>query len=110
MSIVILQQGLSLLAGAWGDLTDAGVSAATRESIRSILQPLIDSRPSLHSIRHIRARRSGSLMYVDLVASVSPEMSVLDASELEGEISHTLRKERKEVSEVLVKFVPSSTS
>lgn len=110
VSIVILQQGLSLLAGAWGDLTDAGVSLKTRQSIQRILEPVVDDSSSLHSISHIRARRSGSLMYVDLIAAVSPDLSVLDAAVLEEEIVHRLQKERKEVAEVRIKFVPNSSS
>ncbi|EEB87482.1 hypothetical protein MPER_15154, partial [Moniliophthora perniciosa FA553] len=40
VSMVILQQGVQLLLGAWGDLTDAGVSAKTRDSLKRTLDPL----------------------------------------------------------------------
>jgi divalent metal cation (Fe/Co/Zn/Cd) transporter len=86
VSIVILRQGLSLLAGAWGELTDAGVSPKTQQSLTQILNPLIvssfpssSSQPHLDrtllGIRQLRARRAGSLMFVDLTADVSGRVS-----------------------------------
>lgn len=107
VSLVILQQGFGLLGGAWGDLTDAGVSAKTRQSIHQVLQPLITSSPSLDKISHIRGRRSGSLLYVDLVVSVPGRLTVTQAATLEEEIAETLQKQKKEVAEVRVKFVPT---
>jgi len=75
----------------------------------TILEPLIDkskthhqhettniltpsSSPSLLSIQHLRARRSGSLIFVDLIAEVSGSVSVAQASTLEEKITRTLKK------------------
>ncbi|KAF8236447.1 CDF-like metal transporter [Tricholoma matsutake] len=112
VSIVILRQGLDLLLGAWGDLTDAGVSPKTRRSLERALNPLLSnsslsfSKPALLDIRDIRARRSGSLMFVDLTASVSGQMNVHDASVLEVRITQALKEARKEITEVRIKFEP----
>ena len=125
VSIIILQQGFDLLKGAWGDLTDAGVSPRTRQSLITILEPLIDksimthkhetnfsnsSSPSLLSLQHLRARRSGSLMFVDLTAEVSGSVTVAQASTLEEKITRTLKKAKKEITEVRVTFKPRSSS
>jgi divalent metal cation (Fe/Co/Zn/Cd) transporter len=122
VSMVIFRQGLGLFLGAFGDLTDAGVSPKTRQSLLRALDPLLpSSQPSsttnstfpngdhvspLLSIRHLRAKRTGSLMFVDLTADVSGSMSVEDASALDDKITESLKKSRREISEVRVKFHP----
>jgi divalent metal cation (Fe/Co/Zn/Cd) transporter len=113
VSFVILRQGLGLLAGAWGDLTDAGVSPTTRRSLERTLKPLILTSPPLSpdtpvlvGIHNLRGRHSGSLMFVDLTASVSGAMSVHDASALDERITRTLKEARKEITDVRVKFQP----
>ena len=121
VSIIILRQGLDLLKGAWGDLTDAGVSPRTRQSLMTVLEPLVDksmthqhetniSNPTpLLSIQHLRARRSGSLMFVDLTAEVPESVTVTQASTLEEKITRTLKKAKKEITEVRVTFKPGSS-
>ncbi|KDQ53548.1 hypothetical protein JAAARDRAFT_39236 [Jaapia argillacea MUCL 33604] len=127
VSVVILQQGLSILGGAFGELTDASVSSKSRASLTRALAPLVS--PSTHSsshppspshllapsdrversilaIRNIRARRAGALVFVDLTADVPRTLSVEETSSLEGSISRTLKEAGKEVAEVRVKFNP----
>ncbi|KAJ3883562.1 mitochondrial iron ion transporter [Lentinula edodes] len=118
VSFVILQQGIGLLVGAWGDLTDAGVSAKTRQSLKSTLKPLVASPPSADSaslliskptilaVSQLRARRAGSLIFVDLTAEVPRNLTVDDLVLLEEKILQTLKESRKEVKEVHVKFRP----
>ncbi|KAG6915458.1 hypothetical protein DXG01_011362 [Tephrocybe rancida] len=109
VSFVILQQGLGLLFGAWGDLTDAGVSPKTRRSIERCLKPLVNSAvspSSLLGVRDLRARRSGSLLFVDLTATVPPTMTIHDTSALDEKITRTLKEARREIIEVRVKFKP----
>ncbi|KAJ8503127.1 hypothetical protein ONZ45_g11131 [Pleurotus djamor] len=111
VSVVILQQGLSLLAGAWGDLTDASVSAKTKHSLTKTLEPLSNANsslyePSMLAIRQIRARRSGSMMFVDIQVDVPGNVTVSQTSSLEAKITETLKKARKEIAEVTVKFQP----
>ncbi|KAG6842189.1 hypothetical protein C0991_001682 [Blastosporella zonata] len=109
VSFVILRQGLELLFGAWGDLTDAGVPPKTQRSIERKLNPLLNSTASSSSllgIHDLRARRSGSLLFVDLTAMVSPTMSVCDTSALDEKITRTLKEARKEITEVRIKFKP----
>ena len=116
MSIVILRQGLSLVVGAWGDLTDASVSPKTQQSLIRILDPLVASFPpspshlhqvpALLRISQLRARRAGSLIFVDLIADVPGMLNVHETSALERRITQTLKKARKEVTDVRVKFNP----
>lgn len=114
VSVVILRQGIGLLLGAWGDLTDAGVPKKTLQTLKRILDPLVSasasassaSSPALLGIRDLRARRSGSMMFVHLTAEVSGGLSVSDASLLDDKITQTLKEGRREVSEVRIKFVP----
>lgn len=116
VSIVILQQGYSLLRGAWGDLTDAGASPRTKISIQKILQPLISKdststsvtqhTPPLLGISKLRARRAGSMLFVDLTATVPRTITVEQASVLDEIITRKLREEKKEIAEVRVKFDP----
>lgn len=122
MSVVILQQGFSLLAGAWGDLTDAGAPARTRKSLRKLLEPLVDKTGSAHltngkgaahialppliSIQSLRARKAGSMMFVDLTVEVPGCISVSQSTALEQKIESVLKSARKEISEVHVTFRP----
>ncbi|PPQ79941.1 hypothetical protein CVT25_003013 [Psilocybe cyanescens] len=118
VSVVILRQGFGLLAGAWGDLTDASVSQRTRRSLSKVLEPLVNKSPSslngnktplppLLSIHHLRARHAGSLMFVDLTAEVKGTITISQASALEEKIEQTLKAARKEITEVRVTFRPS---
>lgn len=118
---MILQQGFGLLTGAWGDLTDAGASPRTQQSLKKIIVPLMDRSgatqlvddhdgsplPPIVSIRHLRARHAGSLLFVDLVAEVPGYITVSQSSALEKEIEHLIKSARKEVAEVRVTFRPT---
>ncbi|KAJ4483332.1 mitochondrial iron ion transporter [Lentinula aciculospora] len=122
VSFVILQQGIGLLAGAWGDLTDAGVSAKTRQSLKRTLEPLVASssspspsstnsissisEPTILAVSGLRARRAGSLIFVDLTAEVPSNLTVHELVFLEEMILQTLKEARKEVKEVHVRFKP----
>ncbi|KAG1881467.1 cation efflux family-domain-containing protein [Suillus tomentosus] len=126
VSFVILKQGLDLFGGAFTELTDAGISANSQQKLAHALDPLLSSSSSssppssvigngfhdtaeLLAVRHLRAKRAGSMMYVDLTAEVPSNMSVLATSKLEVKISQTLKEARKEISEVRVKFHPVDT-
>jgi len=117
VSIVILQQGFGLFSSALKDLSDEGVSPRTQLSLVKALEPL--TRPSTNgpspngssypltlSISSLRARRSGSLMFVDLTATVPGSVTVAETSVLEEKIQYTLKKARKEIKEVCVTFRP----
>jgi len=117
VSIVILQQGLGLFSGALHDLSDKGVSPRTQQSLMKALEPLTQSpmngrssngnsyQPTL-SISSLRARRAGSLIFVDLTATVPESVTVAETSALESKIQYTLQKARKEIKEVRVTFRP----
>ncbi|KAG6334252.1 hypothetical protein ID866_4843 [Astraeus odoratus] len=113
VSAVILQQGYALLKGAFGELTDAGVSESTRDKLLHALDPLLSEGPNsvdvtlcLLAVRHLRAKRAGSVMFVDVAVDVPSTLTVLDMSALEEQITRRLREARAEVSEVRVKFCP----
>jgi cation diffusion facilitator family transporter len=118
VSVVILQQGLSLFMGAFGDLTDAGISPRTHRALTRVLEPLVASQTepssatsshaqsSLLGIRQLRAKRAGSLVFVDLIADVAGSLSVRETSELEAKITSTLKAARREIAEVRVQFHP----
>ena len=60
------------------------------------------------SVSHLRARRAGSLMFVDLTASVPGSITVAEVATIEEKIEHMLKKARKEIKEVRVTFRPST--
>jgi divalent metal cation (Fe/Co/Zn/Cd) transporter len=113
--MVILKQGYDLLKGAWGDLTDAGVSRRKQESLRRTLAPLIktgffDESRMLIQVEELRARRAGSMLFVDLTAKVDEKLSVVQTRQLEQKITKTMKEAKKEVAEVRVRFEPVSGS
>lgn len=122
-----------LFGGAFGELTDRGVSPKTQRILTRALNPLLpvpststesaledphthsDSHPNSHShkvpipsvllgIHDLRAMRAGAAMFVDVVADVSPAMTMRDAAVIERNITEKLRSARREISEVRVKF------
>lgn len=139
MSLVILRQGIVLFTGAFGELTDRGVSPKTQRILTSALNPLLpplststefitqdphaqsdphsnldlSHHPSsyqvsnssvLLGIHDLRAMRAGATMFVDVVADVSPAMTMRDAAVIERDINEKLKSVRREISEVRVKF------
>jgi divalent metal cation (Fe/Co/Zn/Cd) transporter len=138
VSLVILRQGFMLFAGAFGELTDRGVSPRTQRILTRALNPLLpppsspsnktvaedphahlhpsnshlhhsDSHPvsapsALLGIHDLRAMRAGATMFVDVVADVSPAMTMRDAAAIEKTIAEKLKSVRREISEVRVKF------
>lgn len=124
VAMVILRQGLGILAGAYGDLTEASVSPSTKKTLLKSLQPLLSESqsssslqsstptsqdilvPSVLSIHDLRARWSGSVMFVDLTVGVDSALTVKETSELERRIGEVLKKARREVSDVRVQFRP----
>lgn len=122
MSILIFQQGWSILVGAFRQLTDASVSPSTKKALVQALQPLLPSAspssPSSHpihphplrAVRDIRAMRAGALMFVDVVAEVPRDLSIENATLVEHDIVRVLKAARKEIAEVRVKFHPIDPS
>ena len=129
VSVVILQQGIALFRGSFGELTDAGVSSRTLDKFHYALKPLvvqpssstsdpptlsIPLSPSGHnkhstpllSIPSLRALRSGASLMVDVTVCVEPGMTVEEASRVETSIEELLKEVRREVREVRVRFVP----
>ncbi|KAF8893836.1 cation efflux family-domain-containing protein [Infundibulicybe gibba] len=110
VSIVILRQGIGLFVGAWGDLTDAGVSPRILNSMSKALKPLRTTSSAddivLGDIHHLRARRAGSLMFVDVTVNVPGTMNAHDMSILEDRVESTLKAAKREITEVRVKFQP----
>ena len=128
-----------LFGGAFGELTDRGVSPKTQRILTQALNSLLpapststeptvedslahsDSHPDSDSHSHshshevpspsvllgihdLRAMRAGATMFVDVVADVSPAMTMRDAAAIEKNITEKLRCARREISEVRVKF------
>ncbi|KIY50307.1 hypothetical protein FISHEDRAFT_39769 [Fistulina hepatica ATCC 64428] len=115
VSLVILRQGGILLYGAWGDMTDAGVSLQTRTALQQSLDPLLraptsSSMPLLLGIHDVRARRAGSVMFVDLTAQVAASATVSETHTLEKQITQTIKDARRDVREVTVSFKPVDTT
>ncbi|KAF9648557.1 hypothetical protein BDM02DRAFT_3155671 [Thelephora ganbajun] len=133
VSLVVLRQGIVLFTGAFGELTDRGVSPRTRRILTRALNPLlpapstsaestvddshtyshahlrshshsVSSPSTLLGIHDLRAMRAGATMFVDVVANVSPTMTMRDAAVIERNIAEKLKSVRREISEVRVKF------
>ena len=132
VSLVILRQGFVLFTGAFGELADRGVSPRTQGILTRALDPLLPgqststeltvegphtqshshshpphqapSPSALLGIHDLRAMRAGATMFVDVVADVSPVMTMRDAAVIEKNITQKLKSVRREISEVRVKF------
>lgn len=116
VSFLIIQQGWGLTTSSFLQLTDAGASKNIREALRRSLNPLLLASsatslathdfPYLLAVRDVRAMHAGASMFVDLVADVPSTYTVEQTTSLEEEIVRLLKRERKEITEVRVKFRP----
>ena len=106
VALVIFKQGVELFAGAFGELTDAGVKPKTRDQLLKALRPLVEQYDELKSVEEVRAMRSGALLFVDVKARVPNAVTVGTTSMLERRIKGALVAARKDVFEVRVKFIP----
>ncbi|KAI0689965.1 cation efflux family-domain-containing protein [Cytidiella melzeri] len=114
VSFLIVQQGWGIMLGSFKQLTDAGVSLSTRQTLVRALDPLLLSKeasksPSdraLLAVKDLRAMRAGALMFVDLTAKVPGSMNTEDTSALGADIERTLKRAKKEIAEVRVRFEP----
>lgn len=110
VAFVILRQGIQLLAGAFGDLTDASVPPHTKQVVSSILTTLCKSKSpevkNILGVHHLRAKRSGSQMFVDLTVDVPANLTVGETSELSRQIRDALKVARKDIGEVQIRYNP----
>lgn len=106
VALVILKQGADLFAGAFGELTDAGVTPRTHSQLLKALGPLVEELDELKGVDEVKAMRSGALLFVDVRARVSTNLTVGSTSMLEQRIKDSLVAVRKDVFEVRVRFVP----
>lgn len=111
MSILILQQSLSICYGAAKELTDVGVSSKTVLSLKLSVEPLLGDSPlpKLVDVRDIRAVRAGSTMFVDCVALVKSDATLSELNTIESTIAYHMVDRKREIKEVRVKFRPQET-
>ncbi|KAH8994020.1 CDF-like metal transporter [Lactarius akahatsu] len=107
VSFVIFGQGLSVLKGAFWEMTDASVSTPVLQSLSRPLNRLVEdprwSTCLLH-VHDIRARRAGAQLFVDFSAGVPEHVTAFKLDQLEKEMVAALKAERKDVKEVHVRF------
>ncbi|KAH9176581.1 mitochondrial iron ion transporter [Lactarius sanguifluus] len=100
VSFVIFGQGLSVLKGAFWEMTDASVSNSVLQSLSRPLNRLVEdprwSTCLLH-VHDVRARRAGAQLFVDFSAGVPEYVTAFKLDQLEKEM-------RKDVKEVHVRF------
>lgn len=113
MSVLIFKQGWSLLVTAFQQLTDAGVTPRTKQTLFDALQPLLASASAstseagnLLGVSDLRAMRTGANMFVDVVAHVPARLSVEGVVDVERRIREALVGARRDVKEVRVRFRP----
>lgn len=108
MSLLILQQGVSIMGGAFSEITDASVSPGSQQKLTRALHPLVNAQegPSVLAISDVRARRAGALTRVELTAAVPWSVTVGETAELEERIIGLVTAARGGVVEVRVKFKP----
>nr|AMM70775.1 CDF metal transporter 4 [Russula atropurpurea] len=107
VSVVILQQGLTIFKGAFWEMTDASAPEPVLRSLSRSLDKLRED-PHLESsflhFRDLRARRAGSHLFVNLYVGVPGVLTAFQLSQLEKQIVAALKAERKDVKEVQVQF------
>ncbi|KAI0268679.1 cation efflux family-domain-containing protein [Gloeopeniophorella convolvens] len=107
VAIVILRQGTSILGGAIGEMTDASVPHSVLHALERPLDKFAQNPPSacaFFQAHHLRARRAGSQLFVNLSVDVPEDLTVSQLNMLEKDIVAALIAERKDVKDVQIQF------
>lgn len=114
VSLLIMLQSSRILLGALKELTDAGVSPATKRKLSRVLDDIMNTTVTADSRAHaklvaldeLRAVRSGSLMFVDVTARVIGDATLHELNQIENLVRERIVARKKEVHEVRVRFRP----
>ncbi|KAH8992847.1 mitochondrial iron ion transporter [Lactarius hatsudake] len=98
VSFVIFGQGLSVLKGAFWEMTDASVSNSVLQSLSRPLNRLVEDPRWSTCLLH------GAQLFVDFSAGVPEYVTAFKLDQLEKEMVAALKAERKDVKEVHVRF------
>jgi divalent metal cation (Fe/Co/Zn/Cd) transporter len=111
VSIIILQQGLSIFKGAFWEMTDASAPESVIRSLSHSLDKLRENPGLAISFLHfhnLRARRAGSHLFVHVSVGVPGDLMASQLVQLEKQIVAALKAERKDVKEVQLQFKVTS--
>jgi divalent metal cation (Fe/Co/Zn/Cd) transporter len=107
VSLVILQQGLSIFKGAFWEMTDASASESVIRSLSHSLDKLREypdlGISSLH-FYNLRVRRAGSHLFIHVSVAIPSDLMASQLDQLEKRVVGGLKAERKDVKEVQIQF------
>ena len=98
------------MKGAFWEMTDASAPEPVLRSLSRSLDKLREDPCREFSLLHfhdLRARRSGSQLFVNLCVGVPGILTAFQLNQLEKQIVAALKAERKDVKEVQVQFKAS---
>jgi cation diffusion facilitator family transporter len=101
--------GMIAKAGAetgWNAVRELMDERLDEEAIATAVD-VIAAHKEVVGVRRIRSRRSGPAVLVDCELAIAPDVSVGVADELARSIRSQVFRERREISEFLVNFVPA---
>ncbi|KAJ8547446.1 hypothetical protein K7X08_011032 [Anisodus acutangulus] len=102
---MIMKAGLETGYQSVLELVDAAIPSHTLEPFkRTILQ--VDG---VKGCSHLRGRRAGSYLYVDVIVEVDPFSSVSAAHDVGENVSREIQRLHPEIAEVFVHIEPSTT-
>jgi divalent metal cation (Fe/Co/Zn/Cd) transporter len=111
VSLVILQQGLSIFKGAFWEMTDASAPESVIRSLSHSLDKLrehLDLGISSLHFHKLRVRRAGSHLFVHVSVGIPRDLMASQLDQLETRIVAGLKAERKDVKEVQIQFKVTS--
>ncbi|MBE0478984.1 cation transporter [Candidatus Aerophobetes bacterium] len=102
LAIFIIKIGVEISAGTTSELVESSVSEELAEKIRKIAS----HTPGLAGVHSIRARHIGSSIFAEIHIEVAADINVEDSHFIADEVERKIRKNIKEVKEVLVHVEP----
>lgn len=103
VALLILKVSLDVLKNTSNGLMDGSLSADKNQ----LLRKLILNHKEVKSIDQIRTRVHGSMAYADITIKVDENMSVKVAHDLTETIEKEVKKEIKEIADLLVHVEPN---
>lgn len=102
VSIIVIKVGIDIFKDCFNHLIDVSIHSDKIDNVKD----LIMSKTDVKNISDIRTRKHGAYVLVDINICVNPHISVYEGHNIAKEVENIIRKEIKNVRDVVVHVDP----
>lgn len=104
VSLIVIKVGLEIFFKTYNELMDMSID----EEKISEIKTRIKSHGRVESLREIKARKHGSVVYLDVIITVNPDMSVSEGHQIAEDVECIIRAHVCSVKDVMVHVEPEN--